>query len=58
MVSNLSILSDAAGNIKPDKTNKNRKIDGVAAIINTLARTIAYEPEEKSVYESRGVRTV
>ena len=58
MVSNLSILSDAAGNIKPDKTNQNRKIDGVAAIINTLARTIAYEPEEESVYESRGVRTV
>ena len=58
MVSNLSILSDAAGNIKPDKTNQNRKIDGVAAIINTLARTMAYEPEEESVYESRGVRTV
>lgn len=58
MVSNLSILSDAAGNIKPDKTNQNRKIDGVAAIINTLARTIAYEPQEESVYETRGVRTV
>lgn len=58
MVSNLSVLSDAAGNIKPDKTKPNRKIDGCAAIINTLARALAFEPEVKSVYETRGVRTV
>jgi len=58
MVSNLSVLGDAAGNVKPDKTNQNRKIDGCAAIINTLARTVSYEPKEESVYESRGVRSV
>lgn len=58
MVSNMSILKDAAGNIKPDKSNPNRKIDGCAAIINTLARSIAYEEKEQSVYEQRGVRTV
>lgn len=58
MVSNMSVLSDATGNIKPDKSKPNRKIDGCAAIINTLARSIAYEPEEESVYEKRGVRGI
>lgn len=58
MVSNMSVLSDSAGNIKPDKTKPNRKIDGPAAIINTLARAVAYEPEVQSVYENRGVRSV
>jgi len=58
MVSNMTVITDAAGNVKPDKTKPNRKIDGCAAIINTLARAIAYEPDEESVYESRGVRSV
>lgn len=58
MVSNMSVVNDANGNIKPDKTKANRKIDGCAAIINTLARAIAYEPEEENIYEIRGVRRV
>ncbi|MEK6659609.1 MAG: terminase TerL endonuclease subunit, partial [Campylobacterota bacterium] len=58
MVSNMSVLSDPAGNVKPDKSKPNRKIDGCAAIINTLARAVAYEPEVKSVYEERGIRSV
>lgn len=58
MISNMSVLSDAAGNIKPDKSKQNRKIDGCAAIINTLARSVVYEPEQKSVYEERGIRSV
>lgn len=58
MVSNLVVVNDEAGNVKPDKSKPNRKIDGCAAIINTLARALAYEPEEVSVYEDRGVRSV
>ncbi|MCD4699782.1 MAG: hypothetical protein K8R91_04330 [Phycisphaerae bacterium] len=58
MVSNMSVLSDPAGNVKPDKSKPNRKIDGCAAIINTLARALAYEPEETSVYEERGIRSI
>lgn len=58
MVSNMSVLSDPAGNVKPDKSKPNRKIDGCAAIINTLARAVAYEPVVKSIYEERGVRSV
>lgn len=37
MISNLSVKTDANGNIKPDKTSHNRKIDGVSALINALA---------------------
>jgi len=58
MVSNLTVITDAAGNIKPDKTKPNRKIDGCAAIINTLARSLVYESEDESVYEDRGIRSV
>lgn len=58
MMSNLSILTDAAGNIKPDKSHQNRKIDGIAAIINTLARSSTFEPPKKSIYEERGMRTL
>jgi len=58
MVSNMNVITDASGNVKPDKTDRNRKIDGCAAIINTLARVISYEPESnENVYESRGVRS-
>lgn len=55
MVSNLSIITDAAGNIKPDKSDINRKIDAVAALINALSYFEASQ-EEKSVYEVRGLR--
>lgn len=59
MVSNMNVISDASGNVKPDKRDRNRKIDGCAAIINTLARVISYEPESnESVYESRGIRSL
>ena len=58
MVSNLSVITDANGNIKPDKSKRNKKIDGCAAIINTLARVSSYEKQEESVYESRGVRMI
>lgn len=59
MVSNLSITTDAAGNIKPDKSDYNRKIDGVAAIINTFAYLIhEVEHSNISVYEKRGMRSL
>lgn len=59
MISNLAILTDAAGNIKPDKTDYNRKIDGVAAIINTLAYLIhEVDRAEASIYEERGMRSL
>ena len=57
MVSNLTIISDATGNIKPDKTNPNKKIDGPAAIINALSYFEATQDEKPTnVYEERGLR--
>ena len=59
MISNTTIKRDEAGNIKPDKSDPNRKIDGVAALINTLAYyEIEREAEGPSIYESRGVRSL
>jgi len=56
MVSNVVVITNSYGNIKPDKSKQNRKIDGCAAIINTLARSMTYEQKEESIYESRGLR--
>ena len=58
MLSNMTVITNAYGNIKPDKSKPNRKIDGCAAIINTLARSLVYEDQEVSIYESRGLRDV
>lgn len=56
MVSNMVVERNSYGNIKPDKSKRNRKIDGPAAIINTLAGLLTHEPKEQSVYEKRGLR--
>lgn len=58
MVSNLTVVTDASGNIKPDKSHQTRKIDGCAAVINTYARSITFEPPAVSVYEERGLRSL
>lgn len=58
MVSNLSVLTDSNGNIKPDKSHPLRKIDGCAATINTYACAVRFEPPEVSVYETRGIRSL
>lgn len=58
MITNFSVERNSYGNIKPNKMNRNRKIDGPAAIINTLKGLILLEPEEKSVYEERGIRNI
>ncbi|WP_345969631.1 terminase TerL endonuclease subunit [Sulfurimonas sp. HSL1-6] len=58
MVSNLTVVTDANGNVKPDKSKRTRKIDGCAAVINTFARISNFEPPKESIYETRGVRSV
>ena len=49
-ISNCSVLSDPAGNIKLDKTEHNRKIDGAAALVNTLSKAIELIDEDAGVY--------
>jgi phage terminase large subunit-like protein len=38
MIGNVALKLDAAGNIKPDKEKSQNKIDGVAAMVNAIAR--------------------
>lgn len=58
MATNAAIASDPAGNIKPDKEKSGEKIDGITALVNSLARLIVTATPKKSVYETRGVRTL
>ena len=53
--SNISVKTDAAGNIKPDKEHSTEKIDGIVAAIMGLGRAMVCE-ETASVYEGRELR--
>lgn len=50
MASNISIIFDTYGNIKPEKSDRNKKIDGIASLLNTLYVLIPHlnEKEESS----------
>lgn len=54
MASNVTVETDAAGNIKPSKKKSRERIDGITAAVMAvgLADLVA---ERKSVYEDRGV---
>jgi phage terminase large subunit-like protein len=54
MIDNLAVQTDAAGNVKPAKDKGADKIDGVAALVNALERTLRTEAPSESVYEERG----
>jgi phage terminase large subunit-like protein len=47
MIGNVTLKTDAAGNIKPDKEKSTNKIDGVAAMVNAIARWKRIEAEQK-----------
>ena len=55
MAYNLVAVRDPAGNIKPDKRDQRKKIDGMVALIMGLDRATRHEPAV-SVYEERGLR--
>ncbi|MHB1334509.1 MAG: terminase large subunit [Candidatus Humimicrobiaceae bacterium] len=57
MANNVTVKSDAAGNVKPDKSKSSEKIDGIVALIMAIDRTIRHE-ETQSVYETRGVSAI
>ena len=50
---NVTCRHDPAGNIKPDKSGKTHKIDGIAASIISLARASLWDGG--SVYEEEGI---
>lgn len=55
MVDNVTVVRDAAENLKPDKRRSRNKIDGVVASLNALDRAMRKEGTGPSIYETRGV---
>lgn len=57
MADNVAVKMDPAGNLKPDKTASQGKIDGVVAMLLALDRAMRHRGPS-SVYERRGVLTL
>ena len=55
MAENLTVSTDPAGNVKPDKEKSNEKIDGMVMLIMALGLWITKPQKTASVYETRGV---
>lgn len=55
MVSNLSLRTDPAGNMKPDKERSGDKIDGVVAGIMAVGRATSEVSAPSSNYATRGI---
>lgn len=49
MVENTETTTDTSGNIKPDKSKSEKKIDGVSAMINALAEWKTFEGKEITI---------
>lgn len=60
MASNVSVRVDDAGNVKPSKAKSTGRIDGIVALIMSLARLSAHDGKQakKSIYASRGMSFV
>lgn len=56
-IGNVTIETDAAGNIKPSKRKSTGRIDGVVALIMAISRA-TLQPVVTSVYERRGLLTM
>ena len=59
-MSNLTVVTDAGDNMKPNKGDREAKIDGAAAHINGFAYYVHQEDDshKTSVYEERGLRSL
>jgi phage terminase large subunit-like protein len=54
MAGNVTVETDAAGNLKPSKKKSTEKIDGIVSLIMALGRAMV-RPEVQSVYDSQGI---
>lgn len=52
--SNAVVVSDPAGNLKPDKAKAAERIDGIVALIMARSRGIVATGDDESAYEERG----
>jgi len=59
MADNMVVSTDAAGNVKPNKSKSREKIDGIVAGIMALDRAMRHRnANAHSVYDERGIRTL
>jgi len=56
MADNVVVTTDAAENVKPDKSKSTERIDGIVAAVMALDRLTKEEPE--SVYNTRGLVSI
>jgi phage terminase large subunit-like protein len=54
MASNVAVRQDPAGNLKPDKSKSNEKIDGIVASVMAIGRAELHGTN-RSIYEDRGL---
>ena len=57
MASNVSVRTDPAGNLKPDKEKSTERIDGIVAMVMSVGRAMVND-DGRSVYEDRGVLSI
>lgn len=55
--SNVTVETDAAANLKPSKKKSTERIDGISALVTAISRAML-RPENTSVYQTRGIRTL
>lgn len=57
MMASVAIVTDAAGNIKPDKSKSTQKIDGVVATIEAIGQMMTDQSDldDKNPYATRGM---
>lgn len=54
--SNVSVETDAAGNLKPSKKKSTEKIDGIVSLIMAIGRAVVQSNlDGSSIYEDRGM---
>lgn len=58
MASNVSVNTDPAGNLKPDKAKSTERIDGIVATLMALGRAMEADEEKPSRYASEGLAFV
>lgn len=51
MIGNLAVAMDPSGNVKPDKARSVEKIDGISALVTSMARAMHHQPPRTSAYE-------
>ena len=54
-VDNLSVATDPAGNVKPDKANSGEKIDGVAALVTAMSEAMSEELVQSAYGDGHGL---